>query len=134
MIDDELKLHDKPLPGVEFDFGGGRTVLLMPPISFGALERLQARIDKLPSLSLAEPEARRTIIDAAHAALQRNYPRITRDTVAELVDPGNLGDVYQCVMDIGGMMRKKQAADREAAQLGNGVAEGVTSGPGSSPE
>jgi hypothetical protein len=101
-------------PGVEFDFGGGQR-LLVPPLSCGALELLQDRLNELPTLAATDTQAVRTVVDAAHAALRRNYPDATRDEVAELVDVANLGDVYECLMDVGGLRRRAQQEAREAA-------------------
>ncbi len=96
------------IPGVEFPFGGGKTYVV-PPLSLGALERLQGKLASLSSASATDPESIKTVVDAAHSALKRNYPEMTRDEVAELVDLGNMHEVINCVMDVAGMRRK--AAD-----------------------
>lgn len=113
-----------PFAGVEFDFGGG-AVLLVPPLSCGALEVLQERLSALPGLAATDTAAVRTIVDATHAALLRNYPDATREEVAELIDVGNLGDVYECLMDVGGMRRRAQQEAKAAA--------GNVAAPASSP-
>lgn len=116
------------IPGVEFDFGGGR-IYLVPPLSLGALQLLQDRIAQLNMLSSVDPVAVATMIEAAHLALRRNYPAITPAEVAELVDVSNIGEVYDCLLDVAGIKRKAQAAER-----GNAAAKGPTSaGTGSSP-
>lgn len=118
------------IPGVSLDFGGAR-VFLVPPLSLGALELLQERLALLPTLTSTDPEAVRTLIDATLMALQRNYPGITRAEVAELVDLSNMGEVYECLMDVAGMKRRAQQAE---ATTGNAVAKGGQVGSGSSPE
>lgn len=113
------------IPGVELDFGGGR-VYLVPPLSLGALEVLQERLIALPTLSATDLVAVRTVIEATHVALRRNYPEITREEVAEMVDVSNMGDVYECLMDVAGVKRKSQ-------QRGNAPAESPSVGDASSP-
>ena len=115
------------IPGVEYDFGGGR-IYLVPPLSLGALQMLQDRIAQLNTLSSVDPVAVATMIEAAHLALRRNYPAITPAEVAELVDVSNIGEVYDCLLDVAGVKRKAQAAER-----GNAAAKSPSAGTGSSP-
>jgi len=88
------------IPGIKLNLGG--TDYTVPPISIGSLEeiwpRLEAYSGKLTDGSL--------VVDALHAALRRNYPDITRETVAAGVDLANFGDVMEAVMDVGGLKRK----------------------------
>jgi len=89
----------------------GREVVL-PPISLGALRTLQDRLKKVEGA--ADPfdsEVIDTIIDATFAALHRNYPEMSRNDVADLVDLGNMYEVFQSVMDVSGMLRKQQEAN-----------------------
>lgn len=117
------------IPGVEYDFGGGR-VFIVPPLSLGALQFMQDRLAALPTLNSIDPVAVKTMIEAAHLALRRNYPAITPEEVAELVDIGNVGEVYECLLDAAGVKRKAQAAER--AQ-GNAAAKSQSAGTDSSP-
>jgi len=117
------------IPGVRYDFGGGR-VYLVPPLSLGALELLQADLAALATAPMTDPASVRTMIDATHMALRRNYPELTRPAVGELIDVGNIGDVYECLMDVAGVKRRAQA---EADAAGNEMAKGSPTGPGSSP-
>lgn len=55
-----------------------------------------------------------TVIDCAHAALKRNYPDLTREEAADLIDIGNMNEVFAAVMDVSGLKRREQ----EAAQAG----------------
>lgn len=123
-------MSNRPMiPGVEFDFGGGR-VYLVPPLSLGALEVLQERVSEMVGLPATDPRAIKTTIEAAHLALKRNYPDITRDTVAELVDLGNMGDVFEALMDVSGVKRRAQEQEREQGKVTAKTPEG---GEGSSP-
>lgn len=93
------------IPGIDFDFGGGQ-VHTIPPLSLAALRRLQGSLSKLSDVGALEPEAIDTVIKATHAALRRNYPAITEEDVAELIDLGNMHDVIACVLDVAGIKRK----------------------------
>jgi hypothetical protein len=115
------------IPGVEYDFGGGR-VYMIAPLSLGALQLMQDRLAALPTLSSIDPVAVKTMIEAAHLALQRNYPDITVQEVGELLDVSNIADVYECLLDAAGVRRKAQEADR-----GNARAKSQFLGPDSLP-
>lgn len=100
------------IKGLEFDFGGA--VLTIPPLSLGDLELLQDRISAL-QVGSVDPASVGTIIDSTLAALQRNYPEITRADVAALIDLENMVDVLECVMDVSGTRRKATEAAKKAA-------------------
>jgi hypothetical protein len=93
------------IPGIDFDFGGGQ-VRTIPPLSLAALRRMQGALGKLSAVGALEPEAIDTVIKATHAALRRNYPDISEDDVAELIDVANMHEVIACVLDVAGVKRK----------------------------
>lgn len=95
------------IKGIAFDFGG--ETLVIPPISLGAMEQLQQRIGEF-SGDVMDSKQVGTVIDAAFAALKRNYPDMTRDQVADLIDVGNMAEVFACVMDVSGLKRKAAEA------------------------
>lgn len=93
----------KPLGNVEY---------IIPPLSLTSLEALQ---DRLASYTGgADKESIATVIDSLHAALKRNYPEITRADIGELVDLGNMQEIMECVMDVGGLLRKQAEATGDA--------------------
>jgi hypothetical protein len=102
--------------GITLNLGGIDYVL--PPISLGALEQLQSRIGSFNG-DVMDSSQITTVIDAAHASLLRNYPDITRPEVAEMIDVGNMSDVFAAVMDVSGLKRKELA---EATPAGEAVA------------
>lgn len=89
--------------GIPFDFGGRS--LVIPPLSLGAAEKLQGRLSALDDGTISS-EYIGTVIDSVHAALQRNYPAMTRDEVAEMIDLENMQEAMTCAMDVGGLKRK----------------------------
>lgn len=93
--------------GIPVEFADGST-LIVPPLSLGALEQLHDRMVAFNG-DVSDKGQIATVIDAALAALRRNYPELTRDQVAELIDLGNFIRVFDAVMDIAGA--KRQAAE-----------------------
>lgn len=93
--------------GVTLYLGGADYVV--PPISLGALEQLQDRIVNFAG-DVTDKAQVATVIDAAHAALRRNYPDMTREDVADLVDVSNMAEIFEAVMDVSGLKRKEQEA------------------------
>ncbi len=104
------------IPGVEFNFGGGR-VYTIPPLSLGALQRLQNKLASFSERTALDPVSMGVVVEALHAALARNYPDLTEGEVSELVDVSQIGDVMAAVLDVSGLKRKAQAeAKNQAAQ------------------
>ena len=103
------------IKGVTVELNG--TNYVIPPIALGALEQLQERIGAFDG-NVQDAKQISTVIDCAHAALRRNYPEMTREQVADLIDIANMGDVFAAVMDVSGLKRKEQ----EAAQAGEAQA------------
>jgi len=101
------------LKGVIVNLSG--TDYEVPPLTLGQLERLQDRLAKAAPGSL-DPGTIGTIIEAAHGALLRNYPDMTRERLAEIIDVGNMVEVFQAVMDISGLKRKEQEAEKQGAK------------------
>lgn len=95
------------IKGILLDLGGTRYEV--PPLALGDLERLQDRLGAyqggLDAASVG------TVLDVAHAALRRNYPELTRERIGELVDLGNMADVFEAVMDVSGLKRRAQEED-----------------------
>jgi hypothetical protein len=117
------------IPGVELTLGGRR--LVVPPMSLGTLELMHERLAQLATLPATDPSAVRTLVDATHAALQRNYPAMTREEVGQLVDLGNMTEVYEALMDVSGVKRRAQV--EAAAGNVQPVSPTPTAGAASSP-
>lgn len=98
-----MKLESTKHQGIPYDFDG-RT-LIIPPLSLGAMEQLQGRLETMDGASIT-PEYIGTVVDSVHAALQRNYPDMTREEVGGLLDLQNMQEVMACVFDFGGVKRK----------------------------
>lgn len=105
---DTVKIKGIPLP-----LGG--TTYIVPPLNLGTLERLQERLANFTGG--VDQESVSTVLDAAHSALLRNYPDLTRDQVAEVVDVANMAEVMEAVMDVSGLRRKALEAEAGAGEL-----------------
>lgn len=103
------------IKGVTVELNG--TEYVIPPIALGALEQLQSRIGAFDG-NVQDAKQISTVIDCAYAAMLRNYPDMTREEVADLIDIGNMNEVFAAVMDVSGLKRKEQ----EAAQAGEAQA------------
>lgn len=98
--------------GVTFDFGGGN-IYVIPPISVVSMVKLRG---KMKTIEVAMKQNDWTAgvdacIDVVHEALIRNYPDMTRDQVANMMDLGNIADAIFCAADIGGNYRKRLDAE-----------------------
>lgn len=95
---------------------GGR-VLVIPPLSLGAIEQLQERLSSFTG-DIADKTQAPIVIDAAHAALRRNYPELTREEVGELIDLENMVEIFEAVMDVAGLKRKALEAQQGGGSPG----------------
>jgi ribosomal protein S9 len=111
--------------GIPLELGG--VTYEVPPLALGDLELLQEQLEAFNGAGGAIDRAMiRTVVDATHAALRRNYPEVSRDQVAAMLDLSNMFEVMAAVMDVSGVGRK---AREEAARPGE--ARPVTESTGS---
>lgn len=101
--------------GIPLEIGG--KVYVFAPISFGYLEQLQERLVEFKGG--IDPASVATALDVAFASLTRNYPEMTREDVAELIDLENFMEIFTAAMDVSGLRRK---ALEEAAKPGETTA------------
>lgn len=104
----------------------GDEVLVVPPLNFRSLQELQARLVEFKAG--VDPESVNVVVDAAHHALKRNYPDMTRENVIDLLDLENMLQVMEAVMDVSGMKRKE--AEAKSAE---GESTDPSTGPSSTP-
>lgn len=107
---------DAPAPrfaGQAVNLGG--TTYVVPPLALGALRQLLPKIkaltlgeDSLPDLSQVAD-----LLEICLAALRRNYPAMTLDELADIVDLVNFKPLVAAVMGQSGL-------EIQAAPEGNG--------------
>lgn len=93
--------------GVPVGLGG--ITYTVPPLSLGALRRLWPRIQTLRSAEGggATPDQLNVMLEVLHAAIARNYPELTLDELAELVDVRNVAAIADQVMSASGITAGK---------------------------
>jgi len=94
------------ITGIKIQMGGQEWQV--PPLTLGQLRRLQPLIAQLTSgETLQVMEA---VCELVAAALSRNYPDMTPDKAADLIDLGNRASVIDAVMGSSGMQLGEAAA------------------------
>lgn len=103
------------IKGVAVELNGQE--FIVPPLTLRSLEQL---LPKIKSIDENEhkfsKESIDTILSAAHAALQRNYPDITRDDLFDLLDTDNMTTVFEAVMGASGLTKTRGEAQAGEAQ------------------
>lgn len=112
------------IKGIHINLGGRD--LVVPPLNFKALQDLQERLASFTGDT--SPESIQLVLDAAHAALSRNYNDVTKEFLAEYLDLENMADVMRAVMDVSGLQRKSI----ESSSTAEG-AQNPSTGPSSTP-
>jgi hypothetical protein len=95
------------IPGLSVTLDGQPYVI--PPLSLGALEQLRPRLLAFDE-KMDDPEQISTVIDTLHAALRRNYPELTRERVADMVDLANFGEAMRAAMNVSGLAKGAAAS------------------------
>lgn len=85
----------------------GGTDYVIPPLNLRALEQFQEQLAGFNGAVSAQNMS--LVADIALAALHRNYPELTRDEVAEVIDLGNMAEVMEAVMSTSGLVAKADA-------------------------
>ena len=91
--------------GVAIIFGD--LELIIPPLNLRALEQLQEKISNFTGGISVDQVG--IVADVSLAALQRNYPDMTRDDVSDLIDLGNMVEVMNAVMGVSGLTAQGEA-------------------------
>jgi hypothetical protein len=103
------------IPGVKISMGGAEYEV--PPLTLGALRRLQPKIKHLTSSDVTTDEVMDAICEIVHTALSRNYPDMPAERVPELIDLGNRDSIISAVMGGSGLV----LGERKAVARFNGV-------------
>jgi hypothetical protein len=100
---------------------GARLVLggrewIVPPLTLRQLRRLQPMFATLgrigPIMAVEQIDA---LIEITQAALSRNYPDITGDALADLIDLGNAAGVIRAIAGVSGLAPAGDASAGEAS-------------------
>ena len=97
------------IPGVTVSMGGNDWVV--PPLTMGQLRRLLPQVKKLAAIGATMDEDEiQILLEVVAAALQRNYPDMCPDRVADLVDLGNAQQVVVAILAGSGLRPVGEAA------------------------
>ena len=116
------------VPGVSVTMGGQDWVV--PPLTLGQLRQLMPKLRQLTEIGVAMGEAEITVlVEIVTAALQRNYPDLSSEMVANLLDLGNASAVLSAVLT-GSGLKPSGASPGEASAPGTkpGAAPELTQG------
>ncbi|MGH7044932.1 MAG: hypothetical protein ACREE2_00910 [Stellaceae bacterium] len=106
------------IPGVMVAMGGQQWTI--PPLTLGQLRRLMPKVRKLTEIGAQMGETQIIVlVEIVTAALQRNYPDMTVETVEGLLDLGNAGTVLNAVLT-GSGLRTRELPPGEAVAPGPG--------------
>jgi hypothetical protein len=113
------------IPGVTISMGGNDWVV--PPLTMGQLRRLLPQVRKMAEIgaTMAEEDIG-VLLDVVAAALQRNYPDMSPERVAELVDLGNAQAVVAAILSGSGM---RPAGETTAVARSTGASSTAFSPP-----
>ena len=109
------------IPGVTITMGGRDW--LVPPLTLGQLRRLMPRVRQLTEIDASMSEVQiGVLVEIVAAALQRNYPDATAETVENLLDLGNAGTVLNAVLTGSGLrLRDRHLGEASAPGPGPGA-------------
>jgi len=113
--------------GTEVELGGRK--FTVPPLTLGALEEFQRRIAVFETMAPADQAT--LVLDLSHRALKRNYPELTREELAELLDMNNMFDIFLALMSVTGLLKGPDDPKATAAASGTGSPSTPTSAPAS---
>lgn len=99
------------IKGTEIELGG--TTYVVPPLNLAQVEYFQERLQGYTGG--LDPESIKLAGEVVFAALSRNYPDITIEQVKEVLDLGNMHDVFSAVLNVSGFVAKADAAGEAIA-------------------
>lgn len=75
----------------------------VPPLAFRAVIELQDDVESLSGMGTKPTPAQvDTVTRIVHSALLRNYPAMTKEEVADMLDVGNFQEIINATLAIGG--------------------------------
>lgn len=91
--------------GIPVQIGG--TEFVVPPLTLGQLRRLRPALDAVSAIVSGDltNEQIDQVAEVVHAALSRNHPEISKESLLDLLDLGNMGVIFQAVMGVSGLKK-----------------------------
>jgi hypothetical protein len=105
------------------------TEYLVPPLTIRALRRLEPQLALLAkAVQGSTPDAPQldAVVAVVHAAMERNYPNLTKEDLEELLDLGNIPQVIMAVMTAAGLERRPPGEAARPAGSTGGTSPGAS--------
>ena len=94
----------------------------VPPLGFRSVQELAAEVESLAKMGRRPTAAQmKTVATIIHAAMARNYPALTVESVLDMLDMGNYQRVMAAVLQIAGF-------EKAGAESGEAVAASPSTG------
>jgi hypothetical protein len=109
------------IPGITINMGDRDW--LVPPLSLSQLLSFLPRVQELTAAGQVVglgPEQLGMLVEIITAAMQRNYPEITKEQVADLLDLGNARTVLAATLSTPAADAAVSVAGSSKVQIGNG--------------
>jgi len=117
------------IPGVMVAMGGREWTI--PPLTLGQLRRLMPKVQQLSEIGSQMGETQiEVLVEIVAAAMHRNYPEISVETVEDLLDLGNAGVVLNAVLT-GSGLRSREPSPGELPAPGLRPGAGTLAPPSS---
>jgi len=98
------------LSGVKVTMGGREYTL--PPLTLGSLKRIGNKINTLSKIdSVPNEEQTDAIAQIVLASVNRNYAEITQDELLEMIDLGNLKEIFEAVLGVSGIKKGESSGE-----------------------
>lgn len=98
------------LSGVKVSMGTGTYILA--PLTLGSLKRIGNKINALSTIdSVPNEEQTEAIASIVLASVNRNYPEITQDELLEMIDLGNLKEIFEAVLGVSGIKKSESSGE-----------------------
>jgi hypothetical protein len=98
------------IKGKEIELGGKNYTV--PPLNLTMVEHFQ---DKLIGFTGGmDPESVKLVAEVTHAAIIRNYPDMTLEEIKDVLDLGNMVEVFQAVLQVSGFIARTDQGEAPA--------------------
>lgn len=95
------------IKGKEIELGG--KTYIVPPLNLAMVEHFQDQL--INYTGGIDPQSVRLVAEVTHAALKRNYPELTLEEVKDVLDLGNMVEVFSAVLQVAGFVARSDQGE-----------------------
>lgn len=81
----------------------GTRDFVVPPLNFARLKQQEDNLARVKQGGNMDAAWRTAVVEVVHAAVTRNYPDVTRETIEENLDLGNMKRVIEAICGNSGL-------------------------------